>query len=40
MLYYLIKKYKYPPEGMEDVVTIVISQCEMWTDSQELWFTI
>ena len=22
----------YPPEGMEDAVQTVMSQCEMWTD--------
>ena len=30
----LLKKHKYPPEGMEDAVQIVMSQCEMWTDEQ------
>lgn len=29
----LLKKYKYPPEGMEDAVQTVMSQCEMWTDN-------
>ena len=29
----LLKKYKYPPEGMEDALKTVISQCEMWTDN-------
>ena len=29
----LLKKYKYPPEGMEDAVKTVISQCEFWTDN-------
>lgn len=28
----LLKKYKYPPEGMEYAVATVISQCELWTD--------
>lgn len=28
----LLKKYKYPPEGMEDAVRTVMSQCEMWAD--------
>jgi type I restriction enzyme R subunit len=28
----LLKKYKYPPEGMEDAVATVIGQCEMWAD--------
>lgn len=30
----LLKKYKYPPEGMDDAVKTVISQCEMWTDNE------
>ena len=29
----LLKKYKYPPEGVEDAVAIVISQCELWADN-------
>jgi type I restriction enzyme R subunit len=29
----LLKKYKYPPEGMEDAIATVINQCEMWTDN-------
>ena len=28
----LLKKHKYPLEGMEDAVQTVMSQCEMWTD--------
>lgn len=28
----LLKKHDYPPEGLEDAVKTVISQCEMWTD--------
>ncbi len=28
----LLKKHKYPPEGMEDAVQIVMLQCELWTD--------
>ena len=30
----LLRKYKYPPEGMEDAVKTVIAQCEMWTDEE------
>lgn len=30
----LLKKYKYPPEGLEDAVKTVIAQCEMWTDNE------
>ena len=29
----LLRKYKYPPEGMEDAIATVIGQCEMWTDN-------
>ena len=32
----LLKKHKYPPEGMDDAVQTVMSQCEMWTDHAEL----
>lgn len=32
----LLKKHKYPPEGMEDAVQTVISQCEMWTDNDNI----
>lgn len=28
----LLKKHKYPPEGMEDAVQTVMSQCELWVD--------
>lgn len=29
----LLKKHKYPPEGMEDAVQVVMTQCELWTDN-------
>ena len=29
----LLKKYKYPPEGMEDALQTVMVQCELWTDN-------
>ena len=29
----LLKKHKYPPEGMDNAVQTVMSQCEMWTDN-------
>ena len=29
----LLKRHKYPPEGMEDAVQTVMNQCEMWTDN-------
>lgn len=30
----LLKKHRYPPEGMEDAVQTVMTQCELWTDNQ------
>ena len=32
----LLRRYKYPPEGMEDAVQTVMSQCDMWTDSGKI----
>ena len=32
----LLKKYKYPPEGMEDAVQTVMTQCELWTDNNDM----
>lgn len=29
----LLKKYNYPPEGQEDAVNTVMTQCELWTDN-------
>ena len=29
-------KYKYPPEGMDDAVQTVITQCELWTDNNDM----
>lgn len=31
----LLKKHKYPPEGMEGAVKTVMTQCELWVDTQE-----
>ena len=31
----LLKKHKYPPEGMEDAVHTVMNQCELWADNEE-----
>lgn len=33
MIKRLLKKHKYPPEGMEDAVQTVMAQCELWTDN-------
>jgi type I restriction enzyme R subunit len=30
----LLKKYKYPPEGEDEAINTVISQCEMWVDEE------
>ena len=32
----LLKKYKYPPDGQEEALKTVMSQCEMWTDNNDL----
>ncbi len=32
MIKRLLKKHKYPPEGMEDAVHTVMEQCELWAD--------
>ena len=32
----LLKKHKYPPEGMEDAVQTVMAQCELWTDNNDM----
>ena len=33
MIKKLLKKHKYPPEGVEDAVQTVMTQCELWTDN-------
>lgn len=33
MIKKLLKKHKYPPEGMEDAVQTIMTQCELWTDN-------
>ena len=32
----LLKKYKYPPEGMDDALETVMLQCELWTDNNDM----
>jgi type I restriction enzyme R subunit len=32
----LLRKHKYPPEGMEDAVQTVMAQCELWTDENDM----
>ncbi len=29
----LLKSHRYPPEGIEDAVQVVMTQCELWTDN-------
>ena len=36
MIKKLLKKHKYPPEGMEDAVDTVMLQCELWTDNNDM----
>ena len=33
MIRKLLKDHRYPPEGMDDAVTTVMSQCELWADN-------
>jgi type I restriction enzyme R subunit len=32
----LLKHHKYPPEGMDDAVQTVMTQCELWADEQDM----
>ena len=34
MIKKLLKAHKYPPEGMDDAVRTVMTQCELWTDNE------
>ena len=36
MIKRLLKQHHYPPEGMEDAVKTVMTQCELWTDRTDL----
>ena len=36
MIKKLLKQHKYPPEGMEDAVQIVMLQCELWADNVDM----
>ncbi|MDD6058848.1 MAG: type I restriction-modification system subunit M N-terminal domain-containing protein [Ruminococcus sp.] len=33
MIRKLLKDHRYPPEGMDDAVTTVMQQCELWVDN-------
>ena len=32
----LLKKYHYPPEDYDFAIHTVISQCELWTDNEDM----
>lgn len=34
MIKKLLKAHKYPPEGMDDAVQTVMTQCELWSDNE------
>lgn len=36
MIKRLLKKHKYPPEGVDDAVQTVMTQCELWTDNSDM----
>lgn len=36
MIKKLLKNHRYPPEGMDDAVQTVMSQCELWTDNNDM----
>ena len=36
MIKKLLKKHKYPPDGMEDAVQTIMLQCELWTDNSDM----
>ena len=40
MIKKLLKKHRYPPEGMDDAVQTVMIQCELWTDNSDMEETI
>ena len=31
----LLRRHRYPPEGMESALETVLQQCELWTDNGE-----
>ena len=36
MIKRLLKQHHYPPEGMDDAVQTVMTQCELWTDNNDM----
>ena len=35
MIKKLLRQHRYPPEGMDDAVQTVMTQCELWADNEE-----
>jgi type I restriction enzyme R subunit len=35
MIKRLLKKYKYPPEGAEEALQIVMAQCDNWAQNED-----
>ena len=36
MIKHLLKRPRSPPEGMDDAVQTVMTQCELWTDNNDM----
>ena len=36
MIKRLLRKHRYPPEGMDDAIKTVMTQCELWTDNNDM----
>ena len=36
MIKKLLKKHRYPPEGMDEAIQTVLAQCELWTDNADM----
>lgn len=36
MIKRLLRKHRYPPEGMDDAVQTVMTQCELWVDNNDM----
>ena len=36
MIKKLLRSHRYPPDGMDDAVETVMTQCELWTDNIDL----
>lgn len=36
MIKKLLRSHRYPPDGMDDAVETVMTQCELWTDNTDL----